>query len=103
VDDHLRAAGVWSVGDVTGAGAFTHVAMYQAGVAASDILGQAHQRASYRALPLVTFTDPEVGAVGLTEAQARGRDVIVQTAVSPIPSSSRGLDPRLRPTTGSSS
>ena len=38
----------------------------------------------------MTFTDPEVGAVGLTEAQARGRDVTVQTAVSPIPSSSRG-------------
>jgi pyruvate/2-oxoglutarate dehydrogenase complex dihydrolipoamide dehydrogenase (E3) component len=91
VDDHLRAAdGVWSVGDVTGAGAFTHVAMYQARIAASDILGQAHEPASYRALPRVTFTDPEVGAVGLTEAQARGRDVTVQTAVSPIPSSSRG-------------
>ena len=91
VDDHLRAAdGVWSVGDVTGAGAFTHVAMYQARIAASDILGRARQPASYRALPRVTFTDPEVGAVGLTEAQARGRDVTVQTAVSPIPSSSRG-------------
>lgn len=38
----------------------------------------------------MTFTDPEVGAVGLTEAQARGRDFTVQTAVSPIPSSSRG-------------
>ena len=38
----------------------------------------------------MTFTDPEVGAVGLTEAQARGRDVTVRTAVSPIPSSSRG-------------
>jgi pyruvate/2-oxoglutarate dehydrogenase complex dihydrolipoamide dehydrogenase (E3) component len=38
----------------------------------------------------VTFTDPEVGAVGLTEAQARGRDVTVQTAVFPTPSSSRG-------------
>ena len=91
VDDHLRAAdGVWSVGDVTGAGAFTHVAMYQARIAASDILGQAHEPASYRALPRVTFTDPEVGAVGLTEAQARSRNVVVRTAVSQIPSSSRG-------------
>ena len=91
VDDHLRTAdGVWSVGDVTGAGAVTHVAMYQARIAASDILGQAHEPASYRALPRLTFTDPEVGAVGLTEAQARGRNVTVQTAVSPIPSSSRG-------------
>ena len=102
-DDHLRAAaGVWSAGDVTGAGAFTHVAMYQAGIAASDILGQAHQPASYRALPRVTFTDPEVAAVGLPEAQARGRDVTVQTSVSPIPSSSRAGS-TARATTGSSS
>ena len=91
VDDHLRTAdGVWSVGDVTGAGAVTHVAMYQARIAASDILGQAHESASYRALPRVTFTDPEVGAVGLTEAQAREANLTVRTAVSPIPSSSRG-------------
>jgi len=102
-DDHLRAAaGVWSVGDVTGAGAFTHVAIYQAGIAASDILGQAHQPTRYRALPRVTFTDPEVSAVGLTEAQARSRDVTVQTAVSPISSSSRGWI-HGRATTGSSS
>jgi pyruvate/2-oxoglutarate dehydrogenase complex dihydrolipoamide dehydrogenase (E3) component len=95
VDNHLRAAdGVWSVGDVTGAGAFTHVAMYQARIAASDILGQAHEPASYRALPRVTFTDPEVGAVGLTEAQARSRSVTVQTAVSPDPVLVPGLDPR---------
>jgi pyruvate/2-oxoglutarate dehydrogenase complex dihydrolipoamide dehydrogenase (E3) component len=91
VDDHLRAAdGVWSVGDVTGEGAFTHVAMYQARIAASDILGEAHETADYRALPRVTFTDPEIGAVGLTEAQARAKGLTVRTAVSPIPSSARG-------------
>jgi pyruvate/2-oxoglutarate dehydrogenase complex dihydrolipoamide dehydrogenase (E3) component len=38
----------------------------------------------------VTFTDPEVGAASLTEARARGKDVTVRTAVSPIPSSTRG-------------
>ena len=64
--------------------------MYQARIAARDILGQAHEPASYRALPRVTFTDPEVGAVGLTEAQARGTNVTVRTAISAIPSSSRG-------------
>ena len=91
MDDHLRAAdGVWSVGDVTGEGAFTHVAMYQARIAASDILGEAHETADYRALPRVTFTDPQIGAVGLTEAQARAKGLMVRTAVSPIPSSARG-------------
>jgi pyruvate/2-oxoglutarate dehydrogenase complex dihydrolipoamide dehydrogenase (E3) component len=91
VDNHLRAGSkVWSVGDVTGAGAFTHVAIYQARIAASDILGKPHQTADYRALPRVTFTDPEIGAVGLTEAQARAKDLMVRTAVSPLPSSARG-------------
>jgi pyruvate/2-oxoglutarate dehydrogenase complex dihydrolipoamide dehydrogenase (E3) component len=91
VDDHLRAAdGVWSVGDVTGEGAFTHVAMYQARIAARDILGEAHEPASYRALPRVTFTDPEIGAVGLTEARARDRGFTVRTAISQVRSSARG-------------
>jgi pyruvate/2-oxoglutarate dehydrogenase complex dihydrolipoamide dehydrogenase (E3) component len=91
VDDHLRAADDgWAVGDVTGEGAFTHVAMYQARIAASDILGEPHEPASYRARPHVTFTDPEIGAVGPTEAQAREANLAVRTAISPIPSSSRG-------------
>ncbi|MGE0794747.1 MAG: NAD(P)/FAD-dependent oxidoreductase, partial [Acidimicrobiia bacterium] len=69
VDEHLRVApGVWAVGDVTGQGAFTHVAMYQANIAVADILGDPHAPADYRALPGVTFTAPEVGSVGLTAA-----------------------------------
>lgn len=68
----MRAAdGVWAAGDVTGEGAFTHVAVYQAGIAVRDILGEPGTPADYRALSRVTFTDPEIGAAGLTEAQAR--------------------------------
>ncbi len=45
VDDHLRVTdGVWAVGDVTGCGSFTHVAMYPASIAAADILGVPHRR-----------------------------------------------------------
>src|ERR671919_294956 len=63
VDEHLRVTdGVWAVGDVTGKGAFTHVAMYQSAIAAADILGRPHTPADYQALPRVTFTDPEIGA-----------------------------------------
>ena len=91
VDEHLRAGPrLWAVGDITGRGAFTHVAMYQARIAASDILGFPHEPADYRALPRVTFTDPEVGAVGLTEDQARARGITVSTALTPVPSSARG-------------
>lgn len=91
VDEHLRVAdGLWAVGDVTGHGAFTHVAMYQAGIVVRDILGLDGSPASYHAVPRVTFTDPEVGSVGLTETQARAAGLTVRSGVSQVPSSARG-------------
>jgi dihydrolipoamide dehydrogenase len=56
---------------------FTHVAKYQARIAADDILGRRHP-AAYMAVPRVVFSDPEVGSTGLTTAQAheRGLDVV---------------------------
>lgn len=91
VDDRLRAApGVWAVGDVTGRGAFTHVAAYQAPIAAADILGDDGPPASHHAVPRVTFTDPEVGAVGLTEAAAREQGLRVRVGLARVPSSARG-------------
>ena len=91
VDDRMRAAGgLWAIGDVTGKGAFTHVAMYQAAIAVADILGQDGPWAEYRAVPRVTFTDPEIGSVGLTEAQAREQGLTVRTGITQVPSSARG-------------
>jgi len=91
VDEHLRVADrVWAVGDVTGQGAFTHVGMYQADIVVADVLGRAHEPASYAALPRVTFTDPEVGAAGLTEAQARAAGYDVRIATVQVPQTARG-------------
>jgi pyruvate/2-oxoglutarate dehydrogenase complex dihydrolipoamide dehydrogenase (E3) component len=91
VDERLRVAdGLWAVGDVTGHGAFTHVAMYQADVAVRDILGAGGPIASYHAVPRVTFTDPEVGSVGLTEARARAAGLDVRVGSSQVPGSARG-------------
>ena len=91
VDEHMRAGDdVWAVGDVTGHGAFTHVATYQAAIAARDILGEAGSPADYRALPRVTFTDPEVGVVGMTESDARAAGVRTAVGVAQVPSSARG-------------
>ena len=91
VDGHMRAAdGVWAIGDVTGKGAFTHVATYQAGIATRDILGAGGPAADYRATPRVTFTDPEIGAAGCTEAQARDADLPARTGITQIPASTRG-------------
>jgi pyruvate/2-oxoglutarate dehydrogenase complex dihydrolipoamide dehydrogenase (E3) component len=91
VDERLRVAeGVWALGDLTGKGAFTHVSMYQSEIVVREILGQPGPAADYRALPRVTFTDPEVGAVGLTEKQARSQGIEVSTAFVKLPEVTRG-------------
>lgn len=91
VDDRLRVAdGLWAVGDVTGHGAFTHVATYQADIVVREILGEDGPAADYRALPRVTFTDPEIGAVGMTEKQARDAGTSVRVGVAQVPSTARG-------------
>jgi len=67
VDEHLAAAeDVWAIGDVTGVSLFTHVAKYQARVAASNVAGE-RRAADYRAVPAVVFTDPQVAQVGTVE------------------------------------
>jgi pyruvate/2-oxoglutarate dehydrogenase complex dihydrolipoamide dehydrogenase (E3) component len=91
VDEHLRAAdGIWAIGDATSHGGFTHVAVYQGRIAAADILGQEHSPADYSAVPRVTFTDPEVASVGLTEKQAREQGLSVKTGIAATASSARG-------------
>ncbi len=91
VDDRMRAApGVWAIGDIVGHGAFTHMSMYHAGIVIADILGDEHHAAEYHAVPRVTFTDPEIGSVGLTEAQAREQGLAVRTGIAKVPASARG-------------
>ncbi|MHB8437897.1 MAG: dihydrolipoyl dehydrogenase family protein [Acidimicrobiales bacterium] len=91
VDEHMRVTdGVWAIGDAVGHGAFTHMSMYQAEIAASDILGHEHTPARYDALARVTFTDPEIGSVGLSEAEARQAGVAVRTGFARLATSSRG-------------
>ena len=91
VDGRMRVTpGVWAVGDVTGKGAFTHVAAYQARLCVADILGRPRPEADYRALPRVTFTEPEIGSVGLTEAQARRGGGAVTVLRDSITASARG-------------
>ncbi len=91
VNDWMCAAeGVWAIGDITGKGAFTHVSMYQADIAVRDILGLGGPAADYRAVPHVTFTDPEIAGVGLTEAEACAQGFEVRTGITQLPASARG-------------
>jgi len=87
VDGQCRfGEGLWAVGDVTGRALFTHVAKYQARVAADSLLGRP-AAATYEGIPRVIFADPEIAAVGLTAEQARARGVAVATAEVDLPES----------------
>jgi pyruvate/2-oxoglutarate dehydrogenase complex dihydrolipoamide dehydrogenase (E3) component len=73
--------GVFGAGDVTGLGGFTHLAYYHGQVVARRLRGM-DAKADHTAVPRVTFTDPEIASVGLSEAAARARgiDVVVASA-----------------------
>ncbi len=91
VDERMRAGErLWAVGDITGKGAFTHMSMYQANVALRDLTGEDGPWADYRAVSRATFTDPEVGSVGMTEKQARDAGLRVGVGLAPLEESSRG-------------
>ncbi|MFQ5687313.1 MAG: dihydrolipoyl dehydrogenase family protein [Candidatus Scalindua sp.] len=66
------ARNIWACGDATGPYLFTHTAEYQAGiVVANALIPLMKKKVNYRAVPWVTYTDPELGRVGLTEDEAK--------------------------------
>ena len=73
VDARLRTTNrrVFAIGDVVGGSQFTHVALYHAGIVIRNALFRIPAKVDYRALPWVTYTDPELAQVGLTEAGSR--------------------------------
>jgi pyruvate/2-oxoglutarate dehydrogenase complex dihydrolipoamide dehydrogenase (E3) component len=73
VDAGLRSTNrrVFAIGDVAGGPQFTHIAGYHAGIVIRNALFGLPAKADYAALPWVTYADPELAHVGLTEAEAR--------------------------------
>ena len=90
VDAHLEttAHGVWALGDAIGGDhrrfQFTHVATHEGPQVAENALRGAHHEPSTAAMPRVTFTDPEVASVGLTEAEARAQGIRTHTCVKQV-------------------
>ncbi|MBV8131808.1 MAG: FAD-dependent oxidoreductase [Alphaproteobacteria bacterium] len=70
VDARLRTTNrrAFAIGDVAGGPQFTHIALYHAGIVIRNALFRIPAKVDYRALPWVTYTDPELAQVGLTEA-----------------------------------
>jgi mercuric reductase len=96
VDDHLRTSNpaIYAAGDVTGRHQFVYMAAYGAKLAALNALnGDAH-RYDATAMPMVTFTDPQVASVGLTEAATRAAGYEAKTSVLPLDAVPRALAAR---------
>jgi dihydrolipoamide dehydrogenase len=80
VDDHLRVAErLWAIGDVNGAWPLTHVGKYEGEVVAANILG-GDRTVNYDAVPRVTYTDPQAGAIGANEAAFSGTARLAEVA-----------------------
>jgi dihydrolipoamide dehydrogenase len=80
VDSRLRVGErLWALGDITGLFPLTHVGKYQGEVVADNILGKPRE-ANYEAVPRVTYTDPQAGAVGATEAPYSGTARVAEIA-----------------------
>jgi len=75
VDKGLKTANprVYAIGDVAGRGQFTHLANYHAGLVIRNALFRLPVKVNADLVPRVTFTDPELAHVGLTEGEARAR------------------------------
>ncbi len=91
VDARLRTSNkkVFAIGDVTGGLQFTHVAGYQAGIVIRNALFRLPAKADTRAVPWVTYTDPELAQVGLTEARARRRHGDIRVLTWPFADNDR--------------
>jgi len=91
VDDRQRTStdGIWAAGDVAVGPQFTPAAQYQARIAIEDMFESGGRRADYTVMPTAIFTDPELGAVGLTEAEARAAGHDVDVVKHPLPNVTR--------------
>ena len=92
VDEHCRTSveTIYAAGDVTGLLPFTHAAAYQGRIAASNALGS-RSKADYRVVPWVTFTDPEIAHLGLTEPEARKEHGEIEVACLPYTAIDRAV------------
>ncbi len=86
VDATLRTTNpdIYAAGDVTGRDMFVYVAAYAGGLAAENALTESRRVYDVTSLPRVTFTDPQIASVGLSETQARQTGYAVKVSLLPM-------------------
>lgn len=82
---------IYAAGDVTLGPQFVYVAAYEGGIVANNALGLAKRKIDLRFVPGVTFTNPSIATVGLTEQQAKEKGYDVKTSVLPLDAVPRAL------------
>ncbi|WP_281275139.1 mercury(II) reductase [Cohnella phaseoli] len=92
IDEYLRTSNprIYAAGDVTLGPQFVYVAAYEGGVAAHNALG-ASRKVDLNVVPGVTFTNPSIATVGLTEEQAKAAGHEVKTSVLPLDAVPRAI------------
>lgn len=94
-NDYLQSniPNIWACGDVTGPYQFTHSAGNQGAIAAMNVMASPFKKFKWdtQAMPWVTFTDPEVAHIGLTEGDAKKKEIEIDVQTFPLSRSDRAL------------
>jgi pyruvate/2-oxoglutarate dehydrogenase complex dihydrolipoamide dehydrogenase (E3) component len=96
VNDYLRTSNkrIFAIGDVTGGLQFTHMAGYEGGIVVRNAVFKLRAKASVRAAPWVTYTDPELAHVGMTEQAARDAGAVIKVLKSSFSANDRARTDR---------
>lgn len=94
VDDELRTSvkGIWALGDCNGRGAFTHTAFNDFEIVSANLLDGGARRIGDRFPVYALYTDPPLGRIGMTEAQARAAGIPYKTATRPMTRVGRAVE-----------
>ncbi|GMR05611.1 MAG: FAD-dependent oxidoreductase [Gammaproteobacteria bacterium] len=93
VDRRMRSTSkhIFACGDVAGSYPFTHMAEYQAGIVISNAIFRFPKKTCYRVVPRVTYSDPELARVGITEQRAKEQGIKVDVLRFPFSEIDRAL------------
>lgn len=94
VNEHLETSvpGIYALGDTKGGPAFTHISFNDYVLVAQNLLKGTNHSIADRQIPYCVFTDPQLGRVGMTEKEARGKGLEVEIASLPMNKTSRGIE-----------
>ena len=93
VNDYLQTSNpnIYSAGDVTLSPQFVYVAAYEGGIVSDNAIGGLNKKLDLSVVPGVTFTNPSIATVGLTEEQAKEQGYEVKTSVLPLDAVPRAI------------